>query len=51
MRISSDSGSRNAEDDRVLSGRKRLRNVTEGLTVCEMGGAEEGDITCCSRVR
>lgn len=27
-----------AEDDRTFSGRKRLRNSTEGLTVCEMEG-------------
>ena len=38
MRVSSDSDSRKAEDDRVFSGRKRLRNLTEGLTVCEMEG-------------
>lgn len=38
MRISNDSNSRKAEDDRTFSGRKRLRNLTEGLTVCEMEG-------------
>lgn len=38
MRISSDSNRREAEDDRTFSGRKRLRNSTEGLTMCEMEG-------------
>ena len=34
LRFSSDRGSREAEDDRVLSGRKGVMKLTEGLTVC-----------------